>query len=75
MEKVFQEQYWKLFQKIPVICSLQATINLFTEKELYVVKNKKIQDYQFVINKFIDEFKNGNLEKVKKCPKLFHAIF
>ena len=53
-------------QKIPVISSLQATINLFTEKELYVVKNKKIQDYQFVINKFIDEFKDGNLEKKLK---------
>ena len=62
-------------QKIPVICSLQATINLFTEKELYVVKNKKIQDYQFVINKFIDEFKDGNLEKKLKNAQNFSMKF
>tara|TARA_Y100000589_G_scaffold329319_1_gene375523 strand:- start:2421 stop:3605 length:1185 start_codon:yes stop_codon:yes gene_type:complete len=52
--------------KIPVICSIQATINLFTEKELYIVKNKRIQEYQSVINKFIDEFKGENLKKKLK---------
>jgi len=50
-------------QRIPVICSLQSTINLFTEQELYIVNNKKVQAYQAVIKKFIDEFKDGNLEK------------
>lgn len=62
-------------QKIPVICSLQATINLFTEKELYVVNNKKIHEYQSVINKFIDEVKDGNLEKKLNNAQKFSNKF
>ena len=35
--------------KIPVICSKQATINLFTKEELYVVNHKEYSYYYSAI--------------------------
>ena len=43
--------------KIPVICSKQATINLFTKKELYVVDYKEYSYYYSAIKKFIIDLK------------------
>ena len=49
--------------KIPVICSKQATINLFTKEELYVVDHKDYSYYCSAIKKFIIDLKNGKIKK------------
>ena len=57
--------------KIPVICSKQATINLFTQKELYVVDHKEYTYYYSAIKEFIVDFQNGKIKKkVNKAYKL-----
>ena len=48
--------------KIPVICSKQATINLFTKKELYVVDHKEYSYYS-AIKEFMLDLKNGKIKK------------
>ena len=55
--------------KIPVICSEQATINLFTKKELYIVDYKEYSYYYAAIKKFIVDSKNGKV--IKKINKAF----
>ena len=57
--------------KIPVICSKQATINLFTKEELYVVDHKEFSYYCSAIEKFIIDLKNGKIKnKISKAYKL-----
>jgi len=54
--------------KIPVICSPSATINLFTEKYLYIASEKSFNNYQIIIYQINDEFKNGKLKlKIDKA--------
>ena len=55
--------------KIPVICSKQATINLFTKKELYIVDYKGYSYYYSALKKFIIDSKNGKVKK--KINKAF----
>ncbi len=61
--------------KIPVISSLPSTINLFNEKQLYIAKDKNIEEYKFVINKFLNDLKNGNLDKKLKNAFEFSKNF
>ena len=57
--------------KIPVICSKQATINLFTEEELHVVDHKEFSYYCSAIENFIIDLKNGKIKnKISKAYKL-----
>ncbi len=49
--------------RIPVISSLSATINLFKRNSLYIAYEKKVTNYNLLIDQIIKDKKNGNLEK------------
>ncbi|MAN49278.1 MAG: hypothetical protein CMD04_00450 [Flavobacteriales bacterium] len=62
--------------KIPVISSKKATCDLFDESLIYIAKKNKISSYKDCINRVLDDFEKGTIEKkLKKGEKYVRENF